>query len=76
MAETKPSSLGQDQADLMTAVIGIWMAVNELQRTLPPEPAEKVAAAMSNVSQSLGRILARHDISVSATYSELEPTHE
>ncbi len=74
---TGQSRLGDDQADLLMAIVGIWMAIEELQKAQPPElQASRGTLALDIVTKALGKILARHDINITATVSPTEPAHE
>lgn len=51
-----------DTADLMTAVVHIWIALAAVQGTVPASAAQIVSVATTRVSEVLGRILKRHGL--------------
>lgn len=59
------SSATDDTLDIFAALAVIWLALEAVRQTLPPPQEAKVATAVDSLAEIMGRLMRRHQITVS-----------
>jgi hypothetical protein len=58
-------TLGADTADLFTALVNIWLALEAIKVILPEPQARSVSLAVDGLANVMGSLMKRHNIEVS-----------
>lgn len=75
--DTKPPpKLGEDAADMLSAIVNIWLALEAIRKTLPEAQEQSVSMALDGLAKVMSSLMKRYNVDVSPDIVVKESGHE